>query len=116
MAIEAVLLPVWSITQHLHLCHWPRSRYTIGNPKNNIGVLSNKGYIVEATDLIYVSVRVNAGFNPGNGGSFAHAGGLVSKGNSALGKIFRLGAMLNPLLTAAYSISPPFYPLKTEPK
>jgi hypothetical protein len=28
-------------------------------------------------------------------------GGLVSKGNSALGKIFRLGAMLNPLLTAA---------------
>jgi hypothetical protein len=26
-----------------------------------------------------------------------HAGGLVSKGNSALGKVFRLGAMLNPL-------------------
>lgn len=70
-------------------------------PKNNIGVLSNKGYIVEATDLIYVSVRVNAGFNPGNGGSFAHAGGLVSKGNSALGKIFRLGAMLNPLFDSS---------------
>jgi hypothetical protein len=47
MAIEVVLLPVWSITQHLH-AYWPRSRYTIGNPKNNIGVLSNKGYIVEA--------------------------------------------------------------------
>jgi hypothetical protein len=25
-----------------------------------------------------------------------HGGGLVSKGNSALGKVFRLGAMLNP--------------------
>jgi hypothetical protein len=29
--------------------------------------------------------------------SYAHAGGLVSKGNSALGKTFRLGAMTNPL-------------------
>jgi hypothetical protein len=45
-------------------------------------------------------VRVNGGFNQGNG-SFAHAGGLVSKGNSALGKIFRLGAMLNPLLDSS---------------
>ncbi len=31
-----------------------------------------------------------------NNGSYNHAGGLVSKGNSALGKTFRLGAMLNP--------------------
>jgi hypothetical protein len=30
-------------------------------------------------------------------GNYVHAGGLVSKGNSALGKVFRLGAMLNPL-------------------
>ncbi|POY40881.1 gliding motility protein [Flavobacterium alvei] len=58
-------------------------------PKNIIGKISNKGYTIEAEDLIYVSMRTNAG-----GG--AHAGGLVSKGNSALGKIFRLGAMLNP--------------------
>jgi hypothetical protein len=29
-------------------------------------------------------------------GNYVHAGGLVSKG-SALGKVFRLGAMLNPL-------------------
>jgi hypothetical protein len=83
MAIEAVLLPVWSITQHLHLCHWPRSRYTIGNQRKYWRI-ANKGYIVEATDLIYVSVRVNAGFNP-NGGSIL-AGRIVSKGNSALGK------------------------------
>jgi len=59
-------------------------------PKTTIRKISNKGYVIEAEDLIYVSVRTNAG----NG---AHAGGLVSKGNSALGTLFRLGAMLNPL-------------------
>jgi len=59
--------------------------------KNIIGKINNKGYVIEAEDLVYVSVRTNAG-----GG--AHAGGLVSKGNSALGKTFRLGAMLNPNL------------------
>ncbi|RTZ05156.1 T9SS type B sorting domain-containing protein [Flavobacterium bomense] len=66
--------------------------------KTQIGVIANKGYIVEAQDLIYVSVRVNAGRNIQNGiVSYVHAGGLVSKGNSALGTTFRLGAMLNPL-------------------
>ncbi|WKL44653.1 T9SS type B sorting domain-containing protein [Flavobacterium sp. ZE23DGlu08] len=65
-------------------------------PKTSIGIVTNKGYIVEAEDLIYVSVRVNAGFSSQNN-SYNHAGGLVSKGNSALGKEFRLGAMLNPV-------------------
>lgn len=65
-------------------------------PKTNIGIITNKGYIVEAEDLIYASVRVNAGFSSQNN-SYNHAGGLVSKGNSALGKEFRLGAMLNPV-------------------
>ncbi|MDI5897349.1 T9SS type B sorting domain-containing protein [Flavobacterium yafengii] len=65
-------------------------------PKTSIGIVTNKGYIVEADDLIYVSVRVNAGFASQNN-SYNHAGGLVSKGNSALGKEFRLGAMLNPV-------------------
>jgi gliding motility-associated-like protein len=64
-------------------------------PKASTGKISNKGYIIEADDLIYTSVRVNAGKNPS--GSYNHAGGLVSKGNSALGTEFRLGAMLNPL-------------------
>ena len=64
-------------------------------PKTSIGTITNKGFTVEAEDLIYVSVRVNAGLN--NNGTYVHAGGLVSKGNSALGKEFRLGAMLNPL-------------------
>jgi gliding motility-associated-like protein len=68
-------------------------------PKTSIGIITNKGYIVEADDLIYVSVRVNAGKNVALNGviTYVHAGGLVSKGNSALGKEFRLGAMLNPL-------------------
>ncbi|MBG6061518.1 gliding motility-associated-like protein [Flavobacterium sp. CG_9.1] len=70
--------------------------YFIGNgdntqiftPNTSIGKLNNKGYIVEAEDLIYTSFRTNAGFQN-------QAGGLVSKGNSALGKEFRIGAMLN---------------------
>jgi gliding motility-associated-like protein len=78
-------------------------RYDIGTgdntqlftPNTNIGIVKNKGYIIEAEDLIYASARVNAGRN--NISGYNHAGGLVSKGNSALGTIFRLGAMLNPL-------------------
>lgn len=78
-------------------------RYFIGTgdftqlftPKNNIGIVKNKGYVIEAEDLVYANIRVNAARNGFNG--YNHAGGLVSKGNSALGKTFRLGAMLNPL-------------------
>lgn len=75
--------------------------YTIGSgndtqiftPNTIIGKLNNKGYIVEAEDLIYTSLRTNAG-------AYNQAGGLVSKGNSALGKEFRIGAMLNKFNTA----------------
>ncbi|MEM0575770.1 T9SS type B sorting domain-containing protein [Flavobacterium polysaccharolyticum] len=78
-------------------------RYFIGTgdftqlftPKNIIGIVKNKGYVIEAEDLVYANIRVNAARNGTNG--YNHAGGLVSKGNSALGKTFRLGAMLNPL-------------------
>ncbi len=65
-------------------------------PKSSIEKISNKGYIIEAENLIYASVRVNSGLS--NTGAYFHAGGLVSKGNSALGKEFRLGAMLNPFI------------------
>lgn len=79
--------------------------YTIGTgngtqlitPKNTIGKLTNKGYIIEADDMIYVSMRINSAFS-NQSNSYNHAGGLVSKGNSALGTIFRLGAMYNPEL------------------
>jgi gliding motility-associated-like protein len=53
---------------------------------NNI--FNNKGYIVEADDLIYVSARVTAG--SGN-----QAGELVSKGKASLGNRFRIGAIAN---------------------
>ena len=51
-------------------------------------VISNKGFIVEADDLVYVTARVIA-----SGGY--HAGSLVSKGLAALGNEFRVGAMTN---------------------
>ncbi|WPR70271.1 T9SS type B sorting domain-containing protein [Flavobacterium sp. NG2] len=65
-------------------------------PKTVIGKIIDKGYIIEADDLVYVSMRINSALNT-NTGNFNHAGGLVSKGNSALGTIFRLGAMFNPV-------------------
>ncbi|MCF6130178.1 T9SS type B sorting domain-containing protein [Flavobacterium sp. AS60] len=57
-------------------------------PNTAIGLLTNKGYLIEATDLIYANIRVLS-----NSGS--QAGGLVAKGTSAMGKTFRLGGMLN---------------------
>ncbi|MEP2432797.1 MAG: T9SS type B sorting domain-containing protein [Polaribacter sp.] len=51
-------------------------------------VYNNKGYIVEASDVVYVSIRVLAG-------SGAQAGALVSKGSSALGTTFRAGMFTN---------------------
>ncbi|MEO0059813.1 MAG: hypothetical protein RLZZ312_1460 [Bacteroidota bacterium] len=56
---------------------------------SEISVISNnKGYIVEADDLIYVTVRVI-------GGGGYQAGGLVSKGLAALGTKYRIGAFIN---------------------
>lgn len=51
-------------------------------------VLNNKGYVIEAEDVVYVTVRVIAG----NGNQ---AGALVSKGLAALGTQFRIGAFTN---------------------
>jgi len=51
-------------------------------------VISNKGFIVEADDVVYVTARVIAG-----GGN--QAGLLVSKGLAALGTRFRIGAFTN---------------------
>lgn len=59
----------------------------IPSPQTSV-VVNNKGYIIEAENTIYVSVRMNAG-----GG--AQAGALVSKGASALGTTFRVGSYTN---------------------
>ena len=57
-------------------------------PGNETSLIANKGYIIEAEDLIYVSVRLNAG-------NAAQAGALVSKGLAALGTTFRVGSFTN---------------------
>jgi gliding motility-associated-like protein len=58
-------------------------------------VLNNRGYVVEASDMIYVSIRVID--QSGNQSSEA-----VSKGLAALGTQFRIGGFTN-LLTSNYS-------------
>ena len=52
-------------------------------------VINNKGYIVEADDLVYVSVKLLAS------SSYYQALGLVSKGLAGLGKTFRVGTFQN---------------------
>ena len=61
--------------------------------------LSDKGFIIEAESLVYVAARVSAG-------NYNQAGSLVSKGLSALGKEFRVGAFIN---TATTNSSPARY-------
>ncbi|WP_296386702.1 T9SS type B sorting domain-containing protein [Winogradskyella sp.] len=55
---------------------------------NQTSTITSKGYVIEAEDVIYVSVRMQAGNN-------AQAGALVSKGASALGQEFRVGSFTN---------------------
>jgi len=56
---------------------------------NILGVMNNRGFIIEAEDVVYVSVRVRS-----SGPNKFHASALVSKGNSALGKQFRVGGFV----------------------
>jgi gliding motility-associated-like protein len=51
-------------------------------------VMTNRGFVIEAQNVIYVSVRVRAQ-------STNHAGALVSKGASAPGNEFRVGGFVN---------------------
>lgn len=51
-------------------------------------IITNKGYIVEADDVIYVSVRMRSS-------NTFQAAAIVSKGLSALGTNFRMGAFAN---------------------
>jgi trimeric autotransporter adhesin len=58
--------------------------------KDDIGsITTNKGFIIEADNLVYATVRIN-------GGGSNQAGQITSKGLAGLGKIFRIGAFLNP--------------------
>jgi gliding motility-associated-like protein len=60
-------------------------------------ILSNKGYIIDADDQIYVSARIIAG----NGNQ---SGALVSKGLAGLGTKFRIGSLLNTNPSLAYGL------------
>ena len=53
---------------------------------NTSRVVTDKGYIVEATSAIYVALRIASG---------SQAGALVSKGGAALGTNFRMGGFTN---------------------
>ncbi|PQJ73931.1 T9SS type B sorting domain-containing protein [Polaribacter gangjinensis] len=55
--------------------------------------ITDKGLIIEASDVIYVSIRVNSSQRNNTGP--IHGGALVSKGSSALGKEFRIGGFVN---------------------
>ncbi|HEX8577858.1 MAG TPA: T9SS type B sorting domain-containing protein [Flavobacterium sp.] len=65
-------------------------------------ILNNKGYIVEANDLVYVTVRLTAQTD-------FHAGGLVSKGLAALGTQFRIGGFTNTRVALPFSTGPSHY-------
>jgi gliding motility-associated-like protein len=67
-------------------------------------IKSNKGYVVEAEDLVYVTVRLTATLQNYHGGS------IVSKGLAALGKQFRIGAFVN---TGVENTTPNHYTFAT---
>ena len=58
-------------------------------------VVSNKGYYVQADDVVYVSVRMNKDLNS-SGTRHFQAGAIVSKGMAALGQEFRIGSFTTP--------------------
>ena len=73
-------------------------RYSIGSGNDTQLIINetdagtiknNKGFVVEAEDLVYVTVRLTAHPNR------YQAGGLVSKGLAGLGTQFRIGAFTN---------------------
>lgn len=60
-------------------------------------VLKDKGFLIEASDLVYANVRVTSstGDDPLNPSNPSQAGGLVAKGLSAYGTDFRIGGFEN---------------------
>lgn len=67
------------------------TRLMVGNSGAN-AIYNNKGFVIEADDLVYVTARLIAG----NGNQ---AGEIVSKGLAALGTQFRIGALANTMVS-----------------
>ena len=95
---EVIITPIGGTPETFSVSNDIPIEYYIGNggdtnfttPTSELGqVFSDKGYIVEAENLVYVSVRAFG--HPQN----YQAAGLVSKGLSALGKTFRVGTFQN---------------------
>lgn len=62
--------------------------------EDNVGaIISNKGFIIEAENLIYATVRIN-------GGTGFQAGQITSKGLAGLGRSYSIGGFLNKTLGA----------------
>ncbi len=71
----------------LNIGYGPETQFIVN--KNNAGtVINNKGFIIEAENLVYATVRLN-------GGSSNQAGQITSKGLAGLGKTYRIGAFTN---------------------
>ncbi len=65
------------------------SQFVVSNGLGLVNsVMANRGFIIEAQNVIYVSIRVRSQ-------STNHAGALVSKGASAPGNDFRVGGFVN---------------------
>jgi gliding motility-associated-like protein len=61
-------------------------------------IMNNKGYIIEADDLVYVCLRMTASTQNNQAGS------IVSKGLAAAGQRFRIGALKNTGITTTNNI------------
>lgn len=75
-------------TPYIHAIGFGTDTQLLTNEIDVNVVKNNKGFIVQAQDLIYVTVRLTAQSN-------LHAGGLVAKGSAALGTNFRIGGFIN---------------------
>lgn len=71
----------------LNIGYGPETQFIVN--KDNAGtIINNKGFIIEAENLVYATVRLN-------GGSSNQAGQITSKGLAGLGKTYRIGAFIN---------------------
>ena len=69
----------------------PNNQFTVND--NSAGKVSNKGYIIESSNVFYANVRFNAS-------NEAQQGGFVSKGKSAPGTEFRTAVAPNGTTTS----------------
>ncbi|MGY8919996.1 MAG: IgGFc-binding protein, partial [Flavobacteriales bacterium] len=94
---DVTITPIGGTPTTISVSNSSPYEYSIGNNSNtNLIALTsnsgekftNKGFIVEAEDLVYVSARMFSG-------GYYQAGSVVSKGLAALGKEFRAGSFEN---------------------